>query len=367
MLPVNRGLSYHQVRLKYSLPIIWRANLIWLACLFWGIAIASGAPDPAYFAGTAALSIMPLVAALKANWLVSFYWVVAHSFTSLLLIIAMRQVIWPSRWRAAEAALPIQSQQLRLTDALLALACMLPLIGLYSAGLIGYLWYSVPKANIAQSIALVALLILSLCLSLSFGLCYLKLHRARTAMRELHFRQLIPARYYRSSLVALVIGPILNGVASRTRQLWFGSLTGGLALIIGLNLSLDRPDSGAPYWLAALSLLLLTAIRLIRKWTEIELAPIHFVTAALPINPLILQRWRRAVPISLICLLLAIFLLMVMVNSLRLTPVLLFYSLATLGSCIYQATTEQRASEYATLGWIVNLVALFAIGSQVFK
>jgi hypothetical protein len=361
------SINYQQMRTRYSLPKIARANLIWAACLLWGVLIAAGGSNPVSLVGVVSTAIAPLIGAWQAPAYLMPVWLVAHALILFLIIVAMRHVIWPTAWHKTEWALPIKPKQRLMADAVLVCAASLPIVVLYALGLGGFLWFAVPKANSSMIFGMAALLIASIATSLVAGIGYL--HHLRKSVDEsivsVDFngakKQFVPLRWHRSAFTALVLSPIVSGTAPRTRQLWLASFVISIGILIGMA----RQPPVAVYWLAAFTVLLMTSAKLLRQWITIELSTLHDSAIHLPIEPKQLVLWRKWVVMSLIVICL---MLLVGFSQVFLTPTLPalgLYVVLSLALCAYQIWHTPKANDVATLGWFVSVVTLMVVGSKV--
>ncbi len=369
LLLMTQSISYRQVRSRYSLPKIARANLIWAACLIWGVFIAAGGADPVNLAGAVTMSIAPLIGAWQAPLYFMPAWLLGHAVILFLVLVAMRHVIWPIAWHKTEWALPIEPKQRLVADALLVSAASLPILVLYVSGLVGFLRFAVPKATITMVFGTTALLLASIAISLIASLAYL--HQMRKAIYESSVavnttgakKQFIAPALHRSVWVTLILAPIIDGTAPRTRQLWFVSVLMSLALLVGMI----RQPQVASYWLAAFSVLLMTSATLLRKWIEIELSTMHDATIHYPIAPQKLVFWRKWVPMASIVTCLALLMALTLVFLTASFSILILYVLLALALSAVQIWYAPKASDVATMGWFVSVVTLIVLGSRVLK
>jgi hypothetical protein len=373
--------TYHSVRTSYSLPVIWRANLVWLVCLTFALIVAAGPAAPGDWIGVAAgvmvIAIAPLIAAIDAasagNPLIWTSMVLAHAGILWVALVAMCQVISPARHFYQEAALPISPPEKWQADLILLIAAALPLLLLYGLGTAGLIYFATPKFTFNKIVLMILTLLASIAASLLATLSYLQYRRTRfngAASRAqgasptlFEKTPLLPNSSFAAPSMALIAAPILRGVAPQTRQ-WCLGLLGSCALVLVMAW---RFSDYLSYFLAALSLLLFSSVRLIRLSIETELAPKHRVLTYLPLDQKKLAHQRAGLTIILIglCLLASL-------ASLAPLPeiknhVLIFYALLTFALCSIQAIVVTKETGDATLGWFVSLAVCIAVGSLAIK
>ncbi len=360
-------ISYRQVRVARSWPIILRANIIWTLCISLGLVLAAGDPDPVYVFGMTALSITPLVAAMNLWW-ASPLLLLAHASVALLVLIAMRNIIWPAQWHEAESSLPLKISTKCFADIVLIAFALLPLAILYTVGTASFLLLSVPKPTTEKSFYLVCLLIASLVLSVTASALVQHRYRLRSYASQVPLNKsngalsFFQASWYRLLPIAVVISPLLGGIAKLSRRGCLVMLVITVMIAAAANI---KPDLGG-YWLALFSVLLLSGTRYIRQLLLVELNHLEHCIAPLPIEPSKQIHAKIGVLMSLAFVCTAIFIFSLVGTANLSYWAFVFYVMGCLAASYIQSAIQFRNTDIASASWLVSLVLLITLGSRVF-
>lgn len=298
--PLPPLLSYTPMRLRWCGQALrawlmrWGLYALVLAAAFGG-GVAGGAGA---VGALAAWTVLPLCRAvapgLAAPWALPA--LAAQTLVGVLLLRAMRPLLWPVRWRMAERALPVTPTQLRRADLLLLALASLPwwlLQGLGAAVLFGHgpAWLQPARGLAATALGLAQVLALAL------------------AAWQLQQARRVPGLARRPAPAAvgprgrlgpvrrigwrrtLLWWPLWRGPAQALGRWWVGGVAG-----LGAVLALP----GAAGHLASESLALWTVLAM--AWlaraqvlSEGGLAPgLAAAAASLPLHPRRLEHGRRA-------------------------------------------------------------------------
>lgn len=200
------------------------------------------------------------------------------------LVWAVRQLLWPARWREAERALPIAPRDALRADVPWIALAALPWATLQVGGLA--VWLAQRPAWLAgREAAVVVAAAIALGLTLAAGLGLQGLRRrggwrrgVAAAIDDRRSGRAVPARL--SPWRPLVGWPLVRGVAPRFARL--GALT--LFASLALQAALAWRPAWAAWWLALQSVLALVALSRARVLAALELRPLLAAGAALPLS-----------------------------------------------------------------------------------
>ncbi len=263
-------------------------------------------------AAVAVWLVLPLcLAATRGAWLLPAW--MAQALVGAGLVWGLRALLWPTQWREAERALPLERAQTLRSDALVVALALLPLAVLDAAGVLSLLASGAPWL---QGYRVLALAALASAVVASGALGVLLLQRQRGV-------QFVPARRppSRSSavFVALLValrgggihGPWAVGPAMHWSRallwwpLWRGparrsgsTLLLAAAVLCAPAIGLAWRPGWAPWWLAAWALLSLLATTRLAALLRLELVDLHAACVALPLSTQRLQRAREVLPLA---------------------------------------------------------------------
>lgn len=356
-LPV---IGYHAMRLG------WCRLALVLFLRRWGIyivvgalAFGAGSSTPAHaIAGVAAWTVMPIFsAATHGPWLLPG--AVLQALVVLGCVWGLRALLWPQRWREAEAALPIDPRLRLRSDLIVVAVALLPLVLLQAAGAGAML---AGRRGAPGSVLAVATLVLSNAAALAAGVALLqRLRRPAGGWRA-------PARPVPSvSGVlhggwpwALLLQPLWRGPARRTGRLL---ALGGFALAVPGAVMGWQPTL-LPWMLALLAAAGLLLVTRLNGLSREEFEPLFEAAVMLPLRPSSLQRLR-----ALLCLAPLLPACAALLPGLVATPwrpmVLLAYAAAVLAACLAEVVSRPAEPSDKAARWIFSLVLCLALASEV--
>ena len=327
------------------------------------LAVGAGANSPAHaVAGVAAWTVMPIFSAANHGlWLLPG--TVLQALAGVGCVWGLRSLLWPARWREAEAALPIDPRARLRSDLFVVAVALLPLVLLQFAGA-GAMLAGHPGGLLrGQSLALLALL-LSNAAALVLGVSLLqRLRRPAGAWRP-------PSRSHAAAAsvtaargawpLALLLRPLWRGPARRTGQ---SLVLACLLLAVPGVAQLARP-AALPWWLALLAAAALVLVTRLNTLAREEFTPLFEATAMLPLRQAPLLRWRAA--LCLLPLLPAAALLLPGLAQLAWRPpVLLAYAVSVWGACLVEVLSRPAEPADKAARWIFSLVLCVALASEV--
>lgn len=240
----------------------------------------------ASIAALAAWAALPLARGAVMGGVGCLLAVLGVAAVGLLLLAAVRQRLWPTRWREAECALPIApGEALRAELPWIALAA-LPWAALQAAGIA--VWLGQRPAWLAgNELALVMAGVAASLLTLAGGVAMQRWRRqGGWRVRAIAPRSASPpvrAAPYAAGRLSpwwpLVVWPMRRGMAPR----FAGLAAGTLAASAGLAAALAMRPGWAPWWLALQALLVMLALSRARLLVALELRPLLDACAALPL------------------------------------------------------------------------------------
>lgn len=351
-------LGYHAMRLGWCRLALRQFLRRWGIYLVVAAAVVgAGANSPVHaVAGVAAWSVMPVFAAAARGPALLAAAAAFQALLGLACVWGLRSLLWPARWRDAEAALPIDPREQRRSDVVVVAFALLPFGLLQAAGTGAML------SGQRGAVAAVAALVLANAAALLLGVRLLQ--RLRTPARSWVPRSTRPVRgagRVRGGWpLALLLRPLWRGPARRTGRLL--ALGGGLVLVPAFAL-LAWP-SALPWCLAAAALLALLLVTRLQTLSREEFAPLFEATTMLPLPPRQLERGRAA-----LCLLplvpTALALAPGLARSALRPAVLAAYAAALLGACAVEVLSQPREPSDKAARWLFSLVLCLALASEV--
>ncbi len=359
-----RDLAYPEVRLRWCRAAVLALLRRWGIYFGAGILILGGFSNGAVsaMAAIAAWSVLPLFhAASQAGWLAALV-AALHGLIGAVVLWALRPVLWSRDWSEVERALPIRPAERRRSDLVVLLIGLCPLWVLYAAG----------AANLSLSAALhpvltraLTMLVVSMAVSLSAG--FAMLQRMRQPPRSLR-RATAPARKpgsvirRTSTLQALSLKPLWRGPAQRLARLLLLGGTALLAPAAGLWLWGER----AGWWLAGFALMSLALTTRLQSLADSDLAPLHEAALPLPLSATALRRTRQLIVWSPLPPALAVLMAALLHGPHAPRPVLLMaYAAACLAASAAQVLARGKSPETQVSRWLLSLVLMIALASEV--
>lgn len=358
-------MDYHAMRLAWCRRALLELLRRWgvyavVAAVVLGAGI-SGAGT--VLAGAAAWAVVPLFDAVATSAARGLAATGVQAAAGALVVWALRPLLLPARWVEAERALPLPPAALRRSDLALAALALVPWFVLEAAGAASLLAGRPPWLRGREAAALAALVAAGAG-SLSIGVRILARRRAppRGARRADAGRapRSVGTMSWRAALLAL---PLWRGPARRAGALM---AAGGAALLVPAIGLAAAPAYGG-WWPAALALAgLLLATRLSTLVRE-EIGPLLEAAAALPIDSRAARRQAAAlVPLPLLPGLAAL-LAVAASPALRARPaVLAAYAVGLVGAAAWPSFVPPADAGTAAGRWLLSLVLLFALASEVF-
>lgn len=350
--------------------------------------VGAGSNSPLDSVGAvAAWLVLPLFqAAARPGW--AAWWllpvVAAQSLLAGGVVWAMRPLLWPAPWAAAERALPIPPALQRRSDLTVVAWALLPLLLLYGLGAATWLAHHPAWLMPWRGRALLGLVLLGLG-SLGLGLGMLQWWRRPPARHPAHPVQPPPAALGRPGSTAagrswaapgrvaggsvsacgllwlLWLAPLWRGPARRTGQ----ALLLGSALLLGLALGVHlAPPALAGWWLAAFALAGLLVSTRVNTLSRREFAALLAACTPLPLASTTLQRQR--VSLAMLPLLLGVLLLAGLLPWGQARPlVAVAYLLANAALALVELCSSPADASAKASRWLVTLVVLLALASEV--
>jgi hypothetical protein len=377
-------LSYHRIRLQWCGAALWRLLRQWLVILVMGLVLlgAFSVGATTSMAAIVAWSVLGLFHAASQGLGPGLLAAVLHALVGAGVVLALRPVLWPLSWAQAEQALPLTQRERLTSDAIVVALALLPLFVIYVAG--AATWLTPPPAWLRDA-KWTALLMLALSMALSHAAGMAVLQQMRHPVRWSRR----PPRATSASVAmgtlsrrqhpgwALLYWPLARGPARRSGR-WLLGLT--LALL-GLTLAMARArwqwlgvDAGLCY-LFLWSLLSMAGSSRLHALIERELAPLHAACAPLPLSSQRLLWVRRGLgllPLGLgLCSLVLAWWLSGRPIHYTVAGSYLLVSLLghawQLSSNPPEGTVSlQVQSQNQTVRWVLTLVVLLALASEVF-
>ena len=367
----------------------WCRAALWAFLRRWGgygavgaVLLGAGSNSPIDSVGAlAAWLVLPLFkAASRPAWLAAA--VLVQAALGGWLVWAMRPLLWPVAWRAAERALPIPRRARLVSDATVVALGLLPLGVLYATG--AATWWAHRPAWLMPwwPQALVGLVGVMLG---SWGTGVAVLQALRRPARQ---RQHGPSRRAAQAGEA-ISGPAMAGhpAARPTRTwlchpawvlwalpLWRGPARrtgwalrwGGLALLAltaGLRLT---PPPLTGWWLAGFALVALLVSSRADRLSRADYQPVSAACAVLPLAPQHLRR-QRALRALLPALLGYAGLARALPWASLRAAVAWAYLLAGVGLCALEVINRPPDVAGQASRWWVSLVLLVALASEVLR
>ena len=344
-------------------------------------------------AALAAWVVLPLFqAAARPGW--AAWWllpvVAAQSLLAGGVVWAMRPLLWPAPWAAAERALPIPPALQRRSDLTVVAWALLPLLLLYGLGAATWLAHRPAWLMPWRGQALLGLGLLGLG-SLGVGLVTLQWWR-RPPARHPAQPVMPPAAACASPgcsshpsrtaaghsgaatgqvagssvpacglLWVLWLTPLWRGPARRTGQ----ALLLGSALLQGLALGVHLAAPAlAGWWLAAFALAGLLVSTRVNSLSRREFAALLAACTPLPLAPTALQHQRVA--LAMLPLLCGLLLLAGLLPWGQTRPLLaLAFLLANTLVALLEVTSTPADAAAKASRWLLSLVVLVALASEV--
>ncbi|TXT39989.1 MAG: hypothetical protein FD135_1741 [Comamonadaceae bacterium] len=383
--PLFPPLTYHRIRLQWCGAALWRLLRQWLVVLVIGLmllgAFSVGATSS--MAALVAWSVLGLFHAASQGLGQGLLAAGLHALVGAGVVLALRPVLWPVSWAQAEQALPLTQRERLASDAIVVALALLPLFVIYVAG--AATWLMPPPAWLQEAKG-TALLMLALSMALShaagMGVLYQLRHPVHRPPRHPHAASSVRVVHMLSRRQhpawALVVWPLLRGPAQRSGR-WLLGLT---LVLLGLALMIARAHwqlagvDGALWGLFLWSLLSMAGSSRLHALIQRELAPLHAACASLPLSPQHLRWARRGLgllPLVLgLCVLpLALWLsawpIRHTVEGLYLLASLLGHAWQFDADTPAEVTTPQVQSQNQTVRWVLTLVVLLALASEVFE
>ena len=363
---MNGAVGYHAMRLRWCRLALQQFLRRWGVYLVVGaMAVGAGANSPAHaMAGVAAWTVMPIfsAAARGAGWLLP-----ATLLQALLAggcVWALRSLLWPVRWREAEAALPIDPRARLHSDIVVVAVALLPLVLLQAVGagaMLAGLRGGHPHAP--ALLALLALLAANVA-ALALGVVLLQ-HLRRplggSKPRAAAGPSFAPKAALRGAWpLALLLRPLWRGPARRSGQL----MALGTALLLLPAVALLLWPARLPWCLAAGALAALVLVTRLHGLAREEFAPLFEAASMLPLHPPLLHK-----SLALLCLLpllpAAAALQPGLARATLRPAVLLAYAAAVFGACLVEVLSRPAEPSDKAARWLFSLVLCVALASEV--
>ncbi len=367
------ALNYHAMRMRWSKGVLLALIRRWRGYLLTGGVVLCASANGAYaaLASMAATTVLPLFHATQSpGWMAGLV-CVAHGLVGAMLLLALRPVLWNTQWADVERALPVRLAQRAASDAVMTVMSMTPLFSVYVVGAIIWLNRN-PRWLQGRSLEAVALLCCSVAMTVCAGVIMLARWRGMTHTASVRYarsgkvtaifgssrRDCSPM----SPTMALVILPMLRKPRQRVGWLF----TGGCMALLLIDLAMAMSQEATAWWLAMLSAVLLVVISRLHSLAESDLRPLHESSGQLPFSAgLDALRWCRWV-LAFAPAILGVLGLAAVALVLPLRPILLtVYILVALGGSMAQIALQSESASTRASRWLLTLVMLLAIGSEM--
>lgn len=355
---MNEAIGYHAMRLRWCRLALQRFLRRWGVYLVVAAAVVgAGANSPAHaIAGVAAWTVMPIFAAAARGVALLLPAALLQALLALACVWGLRSLLWPTRWREAEAALPIDPREQRRSDLFVVAIALLPLVLLQAAGA-GAMLTGQRGGGWA-----VAALLLANGAAWALGVALLQRLRRPVGSDAIHATRVAagagPARG--AWPLALLLRPLWRGPARRTGQ-W---LLQGIALLMLPAAALIVWPAALPWCLAVDAVIALALVTRLQTLSREEFAPLFEATSTMPLHPPRLEHGRSA-----LCLLpllpAALALLPGLARSALRPGVLLAYAAALVGACAVEVLSQPREPSDKAARWLFSLVLCLALASEV--
>lgn len=377
-LPALPALRYAQVRRRWFWAMLVRLLRKWAIYIVMGLAIfgAFSVGATTSMAAIAAWTVLILFKATQWPWFTALACALAHGLTGVLIVLALRPVLWSESWLEAERALPIAPRETQASDAALIGLCLLPLFAMYVAG--GVTWTVQSPAWLHGATGQAwAWLAVSMATSVAGGLAGITCLRrpARRHMPAAQASDAGPAHGHDAvsagplprlrTAQALIALPVWRGPA---RGLGFALLVFSLGAMSVLAFVACSGAHVASWGLAGLGLWTLMATARLTTLTAAQLQPMHDAACeVLPISNVALRAARRAL-VSLPALLAWLTLPMLWAwGPLTVRPlVALIYWLGFAGVHAWHAMQPPHDDQSQVSRWLGALIVLAALASEVY-
>jgi hypothetical protein len=311
----------------------------------------------------AAWAALPLARAVAAGTWTTLAAMLATAGVGVLLLLALRQLIWPAAWAEAERALPLSRHEQQRSDLPWIVLAALPWVALQIAGLavwalqepawlLGREWVLGPVGAATVVLMLVGGVGLQ---GLRRRMGQPRLRTRRGELRSAPGARTSPAR-------VLLWWPMARGPARRLA--WHGGATlAGVALVL---VAVARRPDWAAWWLTALSLLALVAVSRARTLAALELRPL--LVAGLPL-PLSQPHWGLALDAAVAAPALlgaALGALLVLATAADVRPMLLAAWWIWLAvAAALELRSPAREAQVQAARWLFMLAVALALASEV--
>ena len=369
---VMAPLGYHSMRMRHCRAALLEFLRRWSVYLVVGAAVLAvgGSAGGAALAAAVAWSVLPLFRAVSAGDGV----VVTIALQATLgawVVLGLRGMLWPKRWALAERALPISRPHVLGSDVVVVLWSLSPLFLVYAVG--AGVWVGRDPAWLHGDRGL-AFMALALVVAGSVASGVIGLHvlrrepgrngRSRSAQRSLPgVRGHGPRTSAAPALSwprAVVWMPLWRGAARRTGR---ALCVGTAALVTPAVATMVWPDA-ASWWLAGHAVIAMSVIGRLRSLSHAELEPLRVASLSLPIVQASMLRRRHGLITAPVWVSLGIFVFSLQ-PSLTRVPVFLLYAVA----CVACSAIVARAANADAVGvasrWLLCVVVLVAIASEV--
>lgn len=291
------------------------------------------------------------------------------------LVWAMRPLLWPASWGAAERGLPIPRRDLLRSDLAVVALCLLPLGLLYALGAATWLLQRPAWLMPWRGAALLALVAVALG-SVAAGVLVLQVvRRPRVAALAAGPRpRLAPvpgaavAGNPRRGMAApvgpawaLLALPLWRGPARRSGRALLAGALALVALAIGLHLA---PSALAGWWLAAFAALGMLVTTRVNNLSRAELLPLILACASLPLAPRRLQRQRAWLALLPCALGLGVLALALPWQAAR-GPVAVAFMTVCLAVNAVEVTVVSADATHRSSRWLFLLALMVALASEV--
>jgi len=367
---VTAALGYHAMRMRWcraSLVAFVRRWGVYLAV----VALVAGAGASSGVAAVRALAawtVLPLFRAAIEGSGHAAVAVLLQAAVGGLLVAALRELLWPLRWRLAERALPLRIRATVASDLIVVAWALAPLWLLYSVGAQALLANDLEWLRPGRGRA-VAALVLAAAGSVLLGVAVLQWLRRPLAARP---RQRIDAATRGARMpppsmalgrrwpVALLMLPLWRGPARRSG----GVLLTGSLLLAATATAIAMLPSATPWSLAAYAALAMLLTARLRRLAAADLGALLEAVRPLPIPSATVRAGLVALLLSPVLATLPMLLAALPWHAVR-PLVLAAFASGIVACCAAEAGSTSVDAATVSSRWLFSVALLVALASEV--
>lgn len=370
-------LNYRQVRLRWCYARLMNFLRRWNVYLLVGVLAlgSSSIGDSSISSMTAvpAATLLPIFWSLQQPLWVAALVAAGYCAFGVIACYGLRPLLWSIEWCEVENALPISSKEQWLSDFIVLVIGLTPLLTIYAVGMTH--WLINTSVSGSELLKAMAMLLLSLVTSVIAGMGMLQSMRRRGSRSNAQTIPKPPKKTQQkksattSVFVSLIVLPLKRGPAKRA-----GYLLLFVPLIAVTSTAPIWWPALTPWWLAIYSCLILLLTTRLNIVLQFDLVPLHLACAPLPVPARRLRLWRSMVAMIPITVTLPILIttLFGMASQLRSFVAVCFVAAALFGN-LFQILGmrvalggEKKATTQISV-WLGILLLQIALASEIMK